>query len=372
MNVIIDFKSKWYLDNEFKITEKMISDIETDAFEVPDNLRDFKNEIVEIMMKIHSTNTFKIANDERADNVSEAVLSPNENFAKKEFQALWNKIKVKTVYEVDFDSNELIAHSVMTLNKNLDVKKVVIRVSEWAQTDQLTRELLSSWWSMKKDKSQIEKTENMLWSVQYDLVGEITKWANITRATAVKILQWLREDKFRQFAMNPEDFIRQVIDFINEEKATTLINNITYSKTDQVYTDDVFTINNFQWSLKENILEVNKHIYRYVKTDSKVERAFAQDLESGEVSIYAKLPSWFKIPTPVGNYNPDWAIVFDKKDVKYVYFIAETKWSMSTMQLKKSENLKIEYARKHFASLWHVDIKYDVITTYEDLRNKMF
>lgn len=169
--------------------------------------------------------------------------------------------------------------------------------------------------------------------------------------------------------MNPEDFIRQVISSINEQKATTLINNITYSKTTKTYSDDVFTVNNLKWSLKKNILEVKKHIYDYVKTDSDIERDFAKDLETGEILVYAKLPSGFKIPTPVGNYNPDWAIVFDTKEVKYIYFIAETKGDMSSLNLKWTENLKIAYARKHFESLWHADVKYDVIDNYKSLMN---
>ncbi len=371
-NIIFHFRSKWYIDDQRKITEKMILDIETNIFEVPESINDYKDEVADIMIKIHSTSTFKVAADERADNVHEAMLTPNENFAKKEFQDLWNKIKIKTVYEVDFDSKELVKKSIDIINKHLEVKKVLIKVTTWEQKDELTRDSLASGVAMKKDKVQIEKTENILGSIEYDLIGEITKWAIITRETAVNVLKGLREDKFRQFQSNPEDFIRQVVDLINQEKATTLINNITYSKTNQEYEDDIFTINNFAWSLKENILEVKKHIYKYVKTDSKIERSFAQELENWEISVYAKLPSWFKIPTPVGNYNPDWAIVFDKKDIKYIYFIAETKGSMSSMQLKESEMLKIEYARKHFASLGHADIKYDVISTYEDLRNKVF
>jgi type III restriction enzyme len=151
--------------------------------------------------------------------------------------------------------------------------------------------------------------------------------------------------------MNPEDFIRQIIRLINEQKATTLINTIKYSKTSQSYSDDIFTINQLKGSLKENILEVKKHIYQYVKTDSKTERIFAEHLESDEVKVYAKLPNDFKIPTPIGNYNPDWAIVFDDASMKYIYFIAETKGSMSDLQLKKAEELKIEYAKKHFEAL---------------------
>ena len=175
-----------------------------------------------------------------------------------------------------------------------------------------------------------------------------------------------------QFKYNPESFISKVIWLINEQKATTLIKNVTYSKTTQLYDTDIFTINNFKWSLKENILEVEKHIYDYVKTDSKTERIFAWELESWNVSVYAKLPSWFKIPTPVWEYNPDWAIVFDSEYVKYIYFIAETKGSMSSLDLKWNESLKIDYARKHFESLNNSDVKYDVIHTYDDLIDKVF
>ena len=150
-----------------------------------------------------------------------------------------------------------------------------------------------------------------------------------------------------------------------------LINNIVYSKTDKIYDDSIFTINNFKGSLAENILKVKKHVYNYVKTDSITERSFAKELECEEVVVYAKLPSGFKIPTPVGNYNPDWAIVFDGNKFKYVYFIAETKGSMETLQLKEIEQKKISYAKKHFDALGHADIKYDVIDSYQALRDKI-
>ena len=153
-----------------------------------------------------------------------------------------------------------------------------------------------------------------------------------------------------------------------------MINNIVYSKTDKTYDDSIFTINNFKGSLAKNILEVKKHVHNYVKTDSKVERDFATDLECEEVLVYAKLPGGpkgFKIPTPLGNYSPDWAIVFNTDKVKYVYFIAETKGSMETLQLKEIEQEKIKYARKHFEALGHADIKYDVIDSYRALRDKV-
>lgn len=371
MNLIFHLKTKGYLDNEYKITELLVEDINKDSVDLPDELINFKEEIIEIMHQVHTTANFEAVTNAKSDNIRENVLSPNENFAKKEFQDLWKKIKVQTIYEVDFNTQELIEKCIQNIDAKLEVKRVFVGIIEGEQVDQMDEKMLKRMVGMNKTDQQIIKTENILGNIKYDLLAEIVKGARVTRKTAASILMGIRPDKFSLFKTNPEDFIQKVINIIEEEKATTLINNVTYSKTSQSYEDEIFTINNFQGSLKENILRVQKHIYDFVKTDSKIEREFAQNLESGEVSVYAKLPSGFKIPTPVGNYNPDWAIVFDTPDVKYIYFIAETKGSMSTMSLKKSEELKIEYARKHFAALNQTDIKYDVVSTYEDLRNKV-
>jgi len=162
----------------------------------------------------------------------------------------------------------------------------------------------------------------------------------------------------------------------DNEKAATLINNITYSKIDDSYDDSIFTINNFKGKLNDNVLLAEKHIFDYVKTDSTtVEYPFAKELERNkDVIVYAKLPAGrngFQIPTPVGNYSPDWAIVFDTEKYKYIYFIAETKGSMETLQLKGVEEKKIEYARKHFEALGNADIKYDFVNSYEALRDKI-
>ncbi len=227
---------------------------------------------------------------------------------------------------------------------------------------------------MKKEKSVTERAESLLGSLKYDLVAEIAKETNLTRKTIVKILQGLQQSTFHNFRVNPESFIQGVANIINSEKAATLINNIVYSKTDKTYDDSIFTINNFKGSLSKNILEVKKHVHNYVKTDSDIERRFAADLECEEVLVYAKLPggpNGFKIPTPLGNYNPDWAIVFNADKFKYVYFIAETKGSMETLQLKEIEQKKISYAKKHFEALGHADIKYDVIDSYQSLRDKI-
>lgn len=371
MNLIFKFRENGYLSEDYTLTEKLIKDIDNETLLLPSDLKEYSKEVSQIMKKIYDTATFTATSNEKADNVFEKELKPNDNFAKKEFQELWSKIKVMTVYDVSFESNELISKSVEAINKELEVRKVIIKTTEGGQVEELTEELLKAGESMTSANIQTMSAKSILGNVKYDLISEITKGSNITRQTAVSILQKINSNKFELFQVNPEDFIQKVVNLINQEKATTLINNITYSKINSSYGDEIFTINNFQGSLQKNILEVKKHIYDYVKTDSEVERKFANDMENGEILVYAKLPSGFKIPTPVGNYNPDWAIVFDTTDVKYIYFIAETKGSMSTMDLKKTEELKIEYARKHFESLGNKDIKYDVITTYDDLRNKV-
>jgi type III restriction enzyme len=371
MDLIFKFKEKAYVDSDYNITEKLIKDIEDDKVEVTKALVNFKESVCELMQNIHSTASFKASNNEKADNIHENPLKTNDNFAKKEFQNLWKKIKVKTVYEVDFDSDELIKKCVSEIDSTLTVKKVIVNITAGEQKETIDEVSLKSGDSMVKQKNITEKADSLLGAVQYDLVAEIAKETKLTRKTIVKILQKLKENTFHNFMVNPESFIKEVSRIINSEKAATLINNIIYSKTDKTYSNDIFTINNFQGSLSVNILEVKRHIYDYLKTDSKIERAFANDLESGEILVYAKLPNDFKIPTPVGNYNPDWAIVFDTTEVKYVYFIAETKGSMESLQLKEIETRKINYARKHFDALGHADIKYDVIKTYHDLREKV-
>lgn len=370
MRVIMDFTQKGYLDNEFKVTDTLVEAIDKNTFTTIPELENHKEELAEIITKIHEVDTFKASTNGKAENLPK-TLAVNANFAKKEFQALWSKIKVKTLYDVDFDTNELIEKSVLAIDSQLNVRKVTIHIGIGEQRENMSAESLKTGGSFTREPGQIYKTASILGNTRYDLLNEIAKNAHITRKTASSILSKIKATSFGQFKQNPEHFITEVSRLINEEKAATLINNITYHKTDDTHSDDIFTINNFSGSLQENVLEVQKHIYDYVKTDSKIERKFAQELEIGEAIVYAKLPSGFKIPTPVGTYNPDWAIVFDTQKAKYVYFIAETKGSMSTMQLKGAEKLKIEYARKHFEKLGTENLKYNVVATYEDLMNKV-
>lgn len=354
------------LENDSKLTDKFIQDLENDKLKVMDDLKPFKEEYVALMKKLYLVNNTKLVNDERRENIKNLV--PNSNFMKKEWQELWNKINYKSVYEVDFDSDELIKKAIDAINVRLNVNKMKVRITEGVQKEEITSVSINTGESMTDGKTKTETVEDFSPSqIEYDLIGEITKSTGLTRKTIVKILMSITPQKFNYFKYLPEEFIRKVSNIINEEKATTVIDGITYHKTDEKFTNDIFTINNVRGELGENAIDVKKSIYDYLVTDSKNEEKFAKKLENGEVTVYAKLPSGFKISTPVGNYNPDWAIVLNNPSFKYVYFIAETKGDLSSLQLRDVEKAKIECAKKHFALLSTHDVKYGAVASYQDL-----
>ena len=373
MKLIISLQKDEYLDADFKLTDKLVTALEEKKLVLPEDLQPFTKELSELLMKVHATASYRASSDDRAETVNLRHVTPNENFAKKEFQDLWNKINVKTVYDVSFATQELIDNSVKAIDAQLEVQKILVRKTTGEQATQIDRAMLASGAGMVRDVVDYERIDSVLGNVRYDVVKEIALNTNCTRQTVAKILRKINIAKFLLFKFNPEHFIREVSRHINEQKATMLINNIVYHRTDQKYDNEIFTINNLKGSLTENILEVKKHIYQYVQTDSSVEREFAKELdnEGNPVVVFAKLPRGFKIQTPVGSYNPDWAIVFEEAEVKHVYFIAETKGSMSTMQLKEIEQKKIAYARKHFASLDAPNVQYDVVDNYQSLLDKV-
>ena len=359
-----------YVDknDNYKITDKFVEDMENDKLEVMPELIGFEKQVSNLMKKLYSTNNTKLVNDERRKNVKS--LTPNANFMKKEFQDLWNKINIKTIYEVSFDTEELVSKAVNAINQKLNINKMKVRITEGSQKESISSVTINSKESMTESKSKVEVVEDFTPSqIKYDLIGELTRDTGLTRKTLIRILSNIKPNKFAIYKYNPEEFIRKVANIINQEKAATVIDGITYHKTEQKYSNDIFTINNVNGELGENAIDVKKHIYDFLVTDSKNEKNFAQKLESGEVTVYAKLPSGFKIPTPVGNYNPDWAIVFDNPTFKYIYFIAETKGSMDSMELREVEKAKIECARKHFECLCNDNVKYDVVDSYESLIN---
>lgn len=368
-NFMLQMKNEEYVDDQFKITEKFIENRDNNQLNFGELFNDFKEDITRMISNIYNADNYKPTTDGRRDNIKNLI--PNDNFMKKEFQELWNKINIKTLYEVDFDSNELINKAVNSINSKLNISKMTVKITQGEQKDTLSAETLKEHTTLTNGKTSTSVIDDFTPSqIEYDLIGELTKDTGLTRKTIITILSKINPKKFNYYQYNPEEFIRKATNIINDEKATSVIEGITYHKTDKKYSNDIFTMNNIKAELNVNaISNVRKHIYDFLVYDSVVERKFAEKLESGEVTVYAKLPNDFKIPTPVGNYNPDWAIVFDNKTFKHVYFVAETKGDMSSLQLKGAEQAKIACAKKHFECISNNEVGYDVVDSYETLIN---
>lgn len=286
----------------------------------------------------------------------------NDNFNDKRFQKLWNEINHKYVYTVHYDSDELIEKAIANLRKNLNVTKLQYvmvtgeqdkeRVTEFGNTKSATREL----------------TDVCTSSVPYDVVGDIARGARLTRRSVVKILKGIGM-KALLFKNNPEEFIRNVIKAIRDEKATMIIDHITYNPSKSDPYDSTIFVPERRLNINKAV-ELSKHITPYVAYDSNGERDFANSLQSAtEVLIFAKLPRKFKIPTPVGYYAPDWAIVFEDGTVRHVFFVAETKGSLDKMELRGVELAKTECAKRLFNSISSNTIRYGVVDKFENLFN---
>lgn len=288
----------------------------------------------------------------------------NDNFNKSEFQALWKEINHQYVYTVSYDSNELIEKAILHIDAELEVTRLRYVMVEGMQDESQVEEFGNT-----RSQSH-ELTDVCTSTVRYDLVGDIAKGANLTRQTVVRILKGIKESKLYLFRNNPEEFIRKVINIIQEQKSTMIVESIHYNMTEGKYDSNIFTVKGK--ADFDRAYEAKKHITDYVFSDSKGERDFAHDLDdANEVVVYAKLPRSFQIPTPVGNYAPDWAIAMQKNGVKHIFFIAETKGSMGSMEMRGVEKAKIDCAQKLFNSISTANVKYHKVTKYQDLLDAM-
>ena len=208
-------------------------------------------------------------------------------------------------------------------------------------------------------------------TVKYDLVGEIARRTTLTRRTVCTILKGLKPSKLAMFRNNPEEFIKNVSKLIKDEKATMIVEHIEYDRLNETYDSSIFTQEKHAQPISK-AYNAQKSIMDYVFTDGSadksVERTFAESLDiATEVCVYAKLPRAFQIPTPVGNYSPDWAIAFNDGSVKHVFFVAETKGSMDSMELRAIENAKTACAKKLFQNISDAHVCYGVVSDYQEL-----
>jgi type III restriction enzyme len=349
------------IDEDYKITPKGKELIEQGKVALPEKLEPYKESVCKLLQTIYTGEEFK-PEDERQT----VILNTNENFTKKEFQALWEKINLKTIYEVQFDTEQLIQDSKVKIDAQLNIGDRVYEVKTGELRDG-SAEQMKQGELIKESKRENLKLKNDLYTnTVYDIVGEIEVHTNLTRRTIVEILKKIKQEKFLLIRKNPEEFIGKCSKLINEVKASLIINNIIYHKTEERHdAKTVFT--NDKFALRKSEL-LKKHIYDFLTSDSKIESDFATALDnSTEVVVYAKLPQSFYVSTPVANYSPDWAIVFDKDKVRHIYFVAETKGSDSDMDLREIEKLKIHCATEHFREISGAEVKFERVSSYKKL-----
>jgi len=349
------------LDDEDKITTDGKAKIESNQVPLPENLEPFREDITKLLKSIYTGDGINIENDR--NNVEVAV---NSNFHKKEFQDLWNRINIKSIYEVKFDTDKLIEDSKNRINKDLHIADRSYEVKEGV-LEQTTKQKIDNNEAIQVTSRATKKLDTDVYTnTVYDIIGEIVNATNLKRTTVVTILKKINPNQFYLIRKNPEEFIAKCSKLINETKASLIINNIVYHKTEDRYdAKTVFT--NSKESLRQTEI-LKKHIYDYLVSDSKVEKEFASALEaSEEVTVYAKLPKGFYITTPVAKYSPDWAIVFDKDKVRQIYFVAETKGTDSEMEKRGIENLKIHCADEHFKEISNCEVKFAAVSSYEKM-----
>lgn len=361
-----------YIDKKGALTDKYYADKANGEIKVAEEVAGSSGSIMDILDSVYDSRAMQPENA-RDKNVELQVDS--EKLAMPEFKALWQRISPKSVYVVDFDTDELVRKSIDAINRKLFIPKVFFKVETGVMEEIKSKDELLEGGAFEKTRSSTYdncKRIRVNNSVKYDLVGKIVGETGLTRKAVVEILVGIEKSVFDQFVYNPEEFIIKASDLINDEKATAIVQHITYNMLDERYDTKIFTEPTIKGRLGVNAMKAQRHLYDHIIYDSTNERDFASDMDtSADVAVYVKLPDSFYIATPVGKYNPDWAIAFYEGAVKHIYFVAETKGSMSSLQLRSIEESKIHCAREHFKAISNDNVVYDVIDSYQALLDRV-
>lgn len=370
--IYFDLIVNGYIDKKGVLTDKYYADKANGAIQVAEEVADSRDSVINILDSVYDSRAMQPENA-RDKNV-ELQVDPDK-LAMPEFKALWKRISPKSVYVVDFDTDELVNKAIASINRNLHVPKIFFKVETGAMDEIKSKDSLLDGSAFSKSKSSTYDSSKQIRagsSVKYDLIGKLVGETGLTRKAVVAILTGIEKPVFEQFKFNPEEFIIKAAALINDEKATAIIQHITYNVLDEHYDTDIFTEPTIKGKLGTNAMKAQRHLYDHIVYDSTNERDFAADLDTNtDVAVYVKLPDSFYIATPVGHYNPDWAIAFYEGTVKHIYFVAETKGSMSSMQLRLIEESKIHCAREHFKAISNGNVVYDVVDSYQSLLEKV-
>lgn len=368
--------SNGYVDMKRKVTDKYRTDVKMGTVApLPEEIQPMAEGIHTLIQSVYDDSVLKdMFTDGHETKVKDNPL--NDNFAKAEFQALWKQINHKYAYTVEFDSDELIRKSIDHINEKLFVSELQYTTTIGRQKAEMNEHEVGRGASFTGEKTRTQTLKHAQTSqIKYDLIGKIAEGTVLTRKTVATILKGLRADKLYMFKNNPEEFISKVIKLIKEQKATMIVEHISYNQIEGEYDSTIFTAEKSAQTF-DKAFRATKAIQDYVFTDGSaeksIERRFVEDLDAAqEVCVYAKLPKGFHIPTPVGNYSPDWAIAFYEGMVKHIFFVAETKGTMDSLNLRPIEQAKISCAKKLFNEMSTSNVKYHDVDSYQNLLNVM-
>ena len=370
-DIVFALRMKGYITKQGQLTPQYHEDKQQGKLDFGEDYNDYKEDIVKRLDSIFNPDSIK---PEDARRVREARFD-QKKFARKEFQDLWRKINQQTYYTVDFKTDDLINRAAIELDAHLQVTEIRIKVVTGTMAEIKSRQQLLEGNAMMVNEAEAESVHELVGEgVKYDLIGKLVEGTGLTRKAVVNILQKIRPKTFNMFKANPEEFIIKACNIINQCKAIAVVEHIQYHRLNQEFDSDIFSAATLKGKLGVNALESQKSLYDIVVVDSKgIEMDFAKDLEvQNEVAVYTKLPGGFYINTPVGHYNPDWAIVFKEgTDIKHIYFVAETKGYRSdeVTDYRETERVKIECAKRHFETISSSSVTYGVVKDYEELWN---
>lgn len=368
-DILFTLRMKGYVTKQGQLTQQYHDDKQQGTLDFGEDYNEYQSDIVKKLDSIFNPDSVK---PEDARKVREAKFD-SLKFARKEFQDLWRKINSQTYYTVDFKTDDLIKRAVIALDNHLKVSRIAIQVVKGTMNEIKSKQQLLEGAAMVAQEADTESVHELIGeNVRYDLIGKLVENTGLTRHAIVSILKRIRPTTFNMFKANPEEFIIKAGNIINQCKAIAVVEHVTYHKLNKEFDADIFSASTLKGKLGVNAMESQKSLYDIVVVDSLgIEMDFAKNLEiHNEVAVYTKLPSGFYINTPVGHYNPDWAIVFKEgADVKHVYFVAETKGYSDdeVTDYRKTEDVKIECAKRHFATISNSTVTYDVVKDYDEL-----
>ena len=351
-------KSEQLIDKNGKVQDTLKTALKHDTLMLPEAFMPYKTDIERILKKIAGGLDVKDASKTH-------IATPNkEVIVGDEFKSLWDKIKYKTVYQVDFNLSKLIYDCIHEMKVNMVISKPKFKTG--------LAEVTIDRSGVSVDNIQ-ENTQT--YDAHYQSLPDVLTYlqnkTQLTRKTIANIL--IESGKLNDLTKNPQKFIEKTLEIIQRKKMHALVDGIKYHKIgDQsFYAQELFLEEELKGYLEQNMMAVEKSVYSHIVYDSNTESAFATGLEQNEdVKLYTKLPGWFKIDTPLGTYNPDWAVLIDKDGEEKLYFVVETKSSLLPEDLRQSENDKIKCGAAHFEAL-NNDVQFIKASSIQDLADRI-